>query len=246
MSPGMAAGGESFHVAYLGRARFSRGMSVRRSAMRLILYYAPNACSLVPYVTLTEAGAPFEVHPLNFRKSQHMTPEYLQLNPKHKVPVLVIDGSPLTENVAIQTWIARNFPAAKLLPADPMQELHAISLLAWCASGIHPFLSRINSPARVCDLPGAEESVRRLAAQQLFENYLIADDKLADREWFFDHFTAVDAHFFWCFRRGTQFKLDLSGFQNCSAHFERMTNRPSVHKLLAYEAEVQTAFAQAA
>ena len=31
---------------------------------------------------------------------------------------------------------------------------------------------------------------------------------LADRDWFFDHFTAVDAHFFWCFRRGTQFNLD--------------------------------------
>ena len=126
--------------------------------MQLILYYAPNACSLVPYVTLTEAGAPFEMRPLNFRKSQHMTPEYLRLNPKHKVPVLVIDGAPLTENVAIQIWIARHFPAAKLLPTDPMQELHAISLLAWCASGIHPFLSRINSPPRVCDLPGAEES----------------------------------------------------------------------------------------
>ena len=131
--------------------------------MQLILYYAPNACSLVPYVTLTEAGAPFEVHPLNFRKSQHMMPEYLRLNPKHKVPVLVIDGEPLTENVAIQIWIARHFPEAQLLPVDPMRELHAISLLAWCASGIHPFLSRINSPPRVCDLPGAEESVRRLA-----------------------------------------------------------------------------------
>jgi len=117
--------------------------------MQLILYYAPNACSLVPYVTLTEGGAPFEVRPLNFRKSQHMAPEYLQLNPKHKVPVLVIDGAPLTENVAIQIWIARHFPAAKLLPADPTQELQAISLLAWCASGIHPFLSRINSPPRV-------------------------------------------------------------------------------------------------
>ena len=120
--------------------------------MQLILYYAPNACSLVPYVTLTEAGASFEVHPLNFGESQHMTPEYLRLNPKHKVPVLAIDGAPLTENVAIQLWIARHFPAARLLPADPMQELHAISLLAWCASGIHPFLSRINSPPRVCDL----------------------------------------------------------------------------------------------
>src|SRR6266852_8327814 len=86
--------------------------------MKLILYYAPNACSLVPYVTLTEAGAPFEVRPLNFRKSQHMAPEYLQLNPKHKVPVLLIDGAPLTENVAIQTWIARQFPAAKLLPTN--------------------------------------------------------------------------------------------------------------------------------
>src|ERR1700751_1771551 len=78
--------------------------------MELILYYAPNACSLVPYVTLTEANAPFEVRPLNFRKSQHMSPEYLRLNPKHKVPVLVIDGAPLTENVAIQIWIARHFP----------------------------------------------------------------------------------------------------------------------------------------
>jgi glutathione S-transferase len=118
--------------------------------------------------------------------------------------------------------------------------------LAWCASGIHPFLSRINSPPRVCDLPGADESVRRLAQQQLFENYRIADDLLADREFFFDHFTAVDAHFFWCFRRGTQFNLDLSQFRYCMGHFERMKQRPSVRKLLAYEEEVQTAFAQAA
>jgi len=214
--------------------------------MQLILYYAPNACSLVPYVTLTEAGAQFEVRPLNFGKRQHLSLDYLKINPKHKVPTLIIDGEVLTENVAIQTWIARQFPTAKLLPVDPMQELQAISLLAWCASGIHPFLSRINSPPRVCDLPGSEESVRRLAVQQLFENYQIAEDKLSGREWFFDHFTAVDAHFFWCFRRGTQFNLDLAQFKNCLAHFERMQQRPSVQKLLAYEQEVLRGFAQAA
>ena len=88
--------------------------------------------------------------------------------------------------------------------------------------------------------------MRRLAAQQLFENYKIADDMLADRDWFFDHFTAVDAHFFWCFRRGTQFNLDLSQFANCLAHFERMKQRASVRKVFAYEQEVLTAFAQAA
>ena len=175
-----------------------------------------------------------------------MTPEYLRLNPKHKVPVLVIDGTPLTENVAIQIWIARNFPAAKLLPADPMQELHAISLLAWCASG-HPPVPFAHQFARPRLRParrgGVGAAARRAAAiRELQDRRRL----LAGREWFFDHFTAVDAHFFWCFRRGTQFNLDVSQFKNCMAHFERMRQRPSVRKLLAYEQEVQTAFAQAA
>jgi glutathione S-transferase len=54
--------------------------------MPLILYYAPVTCALVPYVTLTEAGAAFEVRSLNFGKAQHLSLEYLALNPKHKVP----------------------------------------------------------------------------------------------------------------------------------------------------------------
>ncbi|HZT51913.1 MAG TPA: glutathione S-transferase N-terminal domain-containing protein [Stellaceae bacterium] len=214
--------------------------------MTLVLYYAPIACSLVPYVTLTEAGAAFEVRPINMGKRQHMAADYLKINPKHKVPTLVIDGTPLSENVAIQQWIHRTYPAAKLLPSDPMQELKAISILAWCASGIHPFLTRINNPARVCDVAGADESVKRLAQEQLFENFQIADDLLAGREHFFDHFTAADAHFFWCFRRATQFNLPLGGFTNCLAHFERMQKRPSVQKVLAFEKETQAAFAKAA
>jgi glutathione S-transferase len=175
--------------------------------MDIVLYYAPVACSLVPYVTLTEAGADFAVRPINMGKRQQMSHEYRALNPKHKVPVLVVDGQPLTENVAIQIWIARNFPRAKLLPADPWEELKAISVLAWCASGLHPHLSRINSPPKFCDFPGSETSVRERAKDQLFENLRIADDMLAGREFFFDHFTAADAHFFWCFRRGLQFEL---------------------------------------
>lgn len=214
--------------------------------MDIVLYYAPNTCALAPYVTLSEANAEFTVRPLNFRKDQQRSPEYLKLNPKHKVPLLLVDGQVLSESVAIQTWIARTFPAAKLLPADPWQELQAISLLSWCSAGIHPYLSRINSPARVCDAPNAEASVRRAATELLFENYRIADDLLAGREFFFDHFTAPDAHFFWCFRRGTQFDLDLSSFKNCTAHFERVGKRPSVQKLLAFERAVQEEFTKAA
>ena len=122
--------------------------------MKLALYYAPNTCALAPYVTLTEAGADFEVRPLNFRKRQNFTPEYLKINPKHKVPSLVVDGKILTENVAIHQWVHRTFPDAKILPADPWDQLQAISLHAWCASGIHPYLSRINNPPKVCDVTG--------------------------------------------------------------------------------------------
>jgi len=214
--------------------------------MKLELYYAPIACSLVPYVMLTEAGASFEVHPVDTGKRQQMSPEYLKLNPKHKVPVLVIDGEPLSENVAIQQWIHRAYPQAKILPADPIQELKAIALMAWCAAGIHHFLGIINTPTRVCDLPGSEETVKKVTAKMVYEAFKIADDMLSGCEWFFEHFTAPDAHFFWCFRRATQLNLDVTPYHHCQAHFERIQKRASVQKVLAFEKETQAAFAKAA
>ena len=78
------------------------------------------------------------------------------------------------------------------------------------------------------------------------ELFKIADDLLAGRAFFFDHFTAPDAHFFWAQRRARQFELDLAGFKHCTAHFERMLGRPSVQKLLAFETSVQDEFAKAA
>jgi glutathione S-transferase len=166
--------------------------------MEIALYYAPITCALAPYITLTEAGATFEVRPLNFRKGQHTSPEYLKINPKHKVPLLIVDGKVF------------------------------------------------NSPPRVCDVAGTEASVTKLASANLLELFKIADDLLADREFFFDHFTAPDAHFFWCQRRARQFELDLAGFKHCAAHFERMLERPSVQKLLTFEKSVQDEFAKAA
>ena len=211
--------------------------------MSIELYYAPTTCALAPYITLTEAGADFEVKPLNFRAGQNRTEEYMQLNPKHKVPLLVVDGQTLTENVAIQLWIARRFPDARLLPSDPWDEVKAVSVMSWCASGIHPYLSRINSPAKVCDVAATEESVARIAGEFLAEVYGIAEGMLEGREYFFGDFTAPDAHFFWCVRRSTQFDIDLEPYPNTRAHFERMQTRPSVQKLLAFEKEVQASFA---
>lgn len=214
--------------------------------MDIALYYAPTTCALAPYISLTEAKAEFEVRPLNFRKQQNKSPEYMKINPKHKVPLLVVDGEALTESTAIQIWIARNFPQANLLPSDPWQELKAISLFSWCSSGIHPYLSRINNTAKVCDVPDAGDSVRKYAVEALTECFDIANDMLSGHDYFFDNFTAPDGHFFWCCRRATQFDIDLSGWSNVAAHFDRMQTRASVQKLLAFEKEVMDGFAAAA
>lgn len=211
------------------------------SAQSLTLYYAPFTCATIPYVELTEAGATFSVELLDFKRGDHMKPEFLRLNPKHRVPTLIIDGEPLTENVAIQVWIARQFPDAQLLPpSGTIAEARALSLLAWCASGIDPFLTPNVLPQRYCDMPGSEDSVRRCAHKNLHEGLAIAEDLLRGREWFFDRFSAPDVHFFWCFRRATQFQqfnLDLTPYDACRAHFERVSQRPSVRKLFAFEAD---------
>lgn len=214
--------------------------------MKLQLCYAPQTCATVPFITLTEAGADFEVLNLNSRSGDLKKPEFLNLNPKHKVPVLTIDGEPLTENLAIQVWIARHFPVAKLLPADPIQEIKAISLMAFFGSGIHPHLTPNARPENYCDLPGSADNVKKVGNKLLFEDFAVVENLLAGREWFFDHFTACDAYFFWCFRRGISFKLDLSQFKNCHAHLERMQKRTSVQKLMAHEKRVMDEFAKAA
>ena len=180
------------------------------------------------------------------RKDQQQSSDYLKLNPKHKVPLLVVDSRPLSENVAIQIWIARNFPKARLLPDDPWQQLQAISLLAWCASGIHPYLSRINSTARVCDLPGAHDSVRRLAAGPLVRKLQDSQRYACGPRIFLRPFHRCGRAFLLVFPSRLPVRSRSFGFPNCRRHFERMKTRPSVQKLLAYEKKVKQEFGVAA
>jgi glutathione S-transferase len=141
--------------------------------MKLTLYYAPIACSLVPLITLNESGAPFDVHTVLLAKGQQKTPEYLKLNPKGKVPALAIDGEVLTENVAILSWIAGQFPERHLLPTEPRAAARALSMMAFCASGIHPHLGRANAPLRFCDHPGSEDATRRLAVDEVLKAFAV-------------------------------------------------------------------------
>lgn len=199
---------------------------------------------MVPYITLTEAKAKFSVKVVNLQRQEHKSANFINFNPKHKVPVLLVDGQPLTENVAINLWISETFPEATLLPKDPWKYAEAISLLSWCSGGIHPFLSRVHLPLKVCDKDNTTNSVIRLAFETLKECFSIADDLLNERDYFFDNFTAPDAHFFWCTRRATQLNFDPSPYPNVIKHFERIKIRQSVRKLLNFEKDKIKALSQ--
>ena len=124
----------------------------------------------------------------------------------------MVDGQPITENVAIQTWIARTFPRAQLLPLDLDTEIKALSLMAWFASGIHPALTPIARPTRFCDVPGTEEPcgvlLRRSCSWSTIRSPTICS---LGAEFFFDHFTAADTTSSGAFQpRNALFDLVLS------------------------------------
>jgi glutathione S-transferase len=210
--------------------------------MKLSLAYCPISCAMVPYILLNEVNAAFETQVINLGKGEHLSRAYLELNPKGKVPMLIVDGQALTENLAIQVWIAQQFPSFNLLPQNPMKAAQVLAFMSWCSSAIHPKLTQQARPERYCDLPDASERVKALGSDALMELFEMADHQIKGREWFFDDFSCADAYFYWCFRRGSMFKGDTSVFKNCVRHTSQMEQRASVQKLLAYEKEVLQSF----
>jgi glutathione S-transferase len=100
----------------------------------LTFYFTPGASSMAAHIAVQEVGVPFESRPLSLTKGEQHAPAYRALNPEGKVPTLVIDGRPLTEVAAILYYLAKQFPAAGLLPPGVEAEAHAISWMSFIAS----------------------------------------------------------------------------------------------------------------
>jgi len=82
------------------------------------LYFTPGTCALASHIALEEAGAAYATERIDFKINQQNSPEYLEINPKGRVPSLVTDRGVLTETPAMLAYIAQSFPKAKLAPLD--------------------------------------------------------------------------------------------------------------------------------
>jgi glutathione S-transferase len=142
----------------------------------ITLHVAPDTAARVAMIAPQEAGHPFRTELVAFVRNDHRSQRYLTFNLKGKVPTLVVDGRALTENVAILTWLAARFPRANLLPEreDPMNRAEVLADLAFCASGLHPIVTRLTLLQYFCDTADGiprvfsmAEAALRPAAEQL-------------------------------------------------------------------------------
>lgn len=205
------------------------------------LYYGPGACSFVPHVALeaikAATGEDFEARAVKLHKGEQKTPEYLALNPLGLVPVLVVDGKPLTQIVAICDYLDQRFPQAGLLPVDPWRRAQAMSTFAWMNNTVHPTFTHIFRPGNFAGGDQAQAEVRRQGVAS-FQAHLERIQTLVEQAAPFlvgDKVSVVDAYALVFLRWGGLGGIDPAGLPVYKAFVERLAEVPPVAAAIARE-----------
>jgi glutathione S-transferase len=207
------------------------------------LFIAPGSCSRVPLISLIETGTPFETTTVRFMKGEHKSPDYKRINPKGKVPALVIDGQALTENVAIISYLNSRFPKAGLLPptADAMEAARQIADLCFCSATLHPIVTRIRMPGFFAG-PDATLGVWQKGCEAMREYFQLVEDRLDGQDWWYgDTWSAMDAYLNWVFWRVEGAKFPVGDYPRFADHARRMAMRPSYSRAMEIEAAATVA-----
>lgn len=88
----------------------------------IVLYHALHStCSQKVRICLYEKDLPWESRLVALDRNEHLTEQYLRLNPNGVVPTLVHDGEPIVDSSVICEYLDERFPAPSLVPADPVR-----------------------------------------------------------------------------------------------------------------------------
>lgn len=88
----------------------------------LKLYHANHStCSQKVRLCLAEKGLDWESELVNLATNEHLTPEYLALNPNGVVPTLIHDGAVITDSGVICEYLEEVFSDVPLLPSEPTE-----------------------------------------------------------------------------------------------------------------------------
>ncbi|MBV9881854.1 MAG: glutathione S-transferase N-terminal domain-containing protein [Sphingomonadaceae bacterium] len=189
------------------------------------LYYSPGACSLASRISIYEAGLSAEFVRVDLAsKITERGEDYMAVNPAGSVPLLVLDdGQPVSENVAILTLLAGMAP--QLAPSGPFSQIRLIQILSFLSTELHiafkPFWH------------SASESDKAAASAAVVRRLTLIENDLRELYLFGPRFTTADAYLFVMLRWAREFAVPISA--EMKAYFERVAERPAVRAALAEE-----------
>ncbi len=103
------------------------------------LYYSPGSCSMAIHLALLECNQQVTLERLDL--SAPRPPEFLKINPRGQVPVLLDGDQVLREGAAILIHILEKHNSP-LLPKSGKERDAAIEWLMFCNATLHPAYSR--------------------------------------------------------------------------------------------------------
>jgi glutathione S-transferase len=206
-------------------------------------YMTPGSCSTGIHILLEELGLVFSARVVSLPAGDTRKPDFLALNPKGTIPVLVReDGRPLTDFVSIAWWLALTYPGKGLLPAGADAQADVLDLMTHIVGTVHgQGYTRVFVPERYMQREDDRVVVETQGRRLVQEGLRIVADRLeaarptaaADEGYLFGRFSIADAALFY-----TEFWADRIGLkmpEACRAHYELMLTRPMVRQVLMEE-----------
>ncbi|WP_426009413.1 glutathione S-transferase N-terminal domain-containing protein [Caulobacter sp. DWR2-3-1b2] len=197
------------------------------------LYFSPMSCSMATRIAAYEAGAEIRF----LRVDNKATPKrvedgtaFLDINPVGQVPVLrTDDGELIVENAVILQYVADQFPAAGLIPAEGADRRKVQSWLSFISSQLHA------GAFTVLLRPTSPDGAKAFAHDRLADRLAYLDAHLGGREFLHGKFSVADAYLFVILNWAQAIALDLAPWPALAAYRGRLQARPSVAKALSDE-----------
>lgn len=114
-------------------------MSSSETQKMQLYSYSSSSCAWRVRIALHLKGLDFEYKAVDLLKGEHLTPEFLKLNPLGYVPVLVHGDIVIADSLAIIMYLEEKFPENPLLPRDLQKRALNYQAANIVASNIQPF-----------------------------------------------------------------------------------------------------------
>nr|WP_314437539.1 glutathione S-transferase N-terminal domain-containing protein [uncultured Brevundimonas sp.] len=201
----------------------------------LTLHTAPGSCSRASHIALEEAGLDYQARFVDFARGDQRQPDFLAINPKGRVPALVTDHGVLTEGPAILAYIAALAPQARLAPTEPFDFARMQAFNLYLASTIHVAHAHGRRAARWSDDAAAQASMAAKVSDNMRAGFELIEASLVGDWVMGDVYSVADPYLFvfsgWLESDG----VDIARFPRVADHFERVSQRPAVQRVLAWE-----------